>query len=178
MDWRIPRLFVPDIRIETVEQLTGERLEELAVDALLLDVDCTLCRYQQEEIPGPAAGWIHDVQQGGWRVCLVSNGRSNRIARLAEQLGVPFVAGALKPFPFGCRRAVQKLAVAPEKTAMVGDQLFADVVAARWIGMKTVLVRPIQPEDEPWFTRLKRPLERWVLRQLAKGDQKSTSTET
>jgi len=168
MGWWIPRLVVPDLRIEQIEELTGEQLAALGVRAVLVDVDCTLCRYQQEELPPGKADWVQNTLKGGYQVCLVSNGRSGRIARLAQKLQVPFVAGALKPFSFGCRRALRKLGLQPQEAAMVGDQLFADVLAARWIGMKTVLVRPIHPEDEPWFTRMKRPLERWVLRQLEK----------
>lgn len=168
MGWWIPRLVVPDLRIERIEELTQDQLAALGVRALLVDVDCTLGRYQQEEILPAKIDWVRSTLQGGFQVCLVSNGRSGRIARLAQKLQVPFVAGALKPFSFGCRRALRKLGLAPQEAAMVGDQLFADVVAARWVGMKSVLVRPIHPEDEPWFTRMKRPLERWVLRQLEK----------
>lgn len=164
----LPRLVVPDLRIERIEELTRASLEALGVRAVLVDVDCTLCRYQQEDIPAEKVEWVQKTLQGGWQVCLVSNGRSGRIGRLAQRLGVPFVAGALKPFSFGCRRALRKLGLAPSEAAMVGDQLFADVVAARWVGIKSVLVRPIHPEDEPWFTRMKRPLERWALRQLEK----------
>ena len=50
---------------------------------------------------------------------------------------------------------------------MVGDQVFADILAGRLAGLKTILVDPIHPEEEPWFTRLKRPPERWVLRRTA-----------
>ncbi|MCS7306908.1 MAG: YqeG family HAD IIIA-type phosphatase [Thermoguttaceae bacterium] len=170
MGWWIPRLVVPDLRIERIEELTAPHLAALEVQALLVDVDCTLCRYQQEDIPAEKVQWIQRTLQGGWQVCLVSNGRAGRIARLAQQLHVPFVAGALKPFSFGCRRALRKLGLPASKAAMVGDQLFADVLAARWLGMKSVLVRPIHPEDEPWFTRMKRPLEGWVLKQLEKDN--------
>ena len=45
---------------------------------------------------------------------------------------------------------------------MVGDQLFADVLAGRLAGLYTILVRPTSA-DEPWFTSVKRPLERRML---------------
>ena len=49
-------------------------------------------------------------------------------------------------------------------TAMVGDQLFADIAAARLAGLTAILVRPIHPEEEHWFTRIKRPPEKLLLR--------------
>ncbi len=157
------RPFAPHLRIQSVQQLTPERLRELGVDALLLDVDCTLTRYRREEVPPEVAAWLTQMRAAGIGLCLVSNGRGHRIGRLAERLEVPCVAMALKPFPFGCRRAVRKMGFSPKRTAMVGDQVFADVAAGRLAGLRTILVAPLHPEDEPWYTRLKRPLERWLL---------------
>jgi hypothetical protein len=90
-----------------------------------------------------------------------------RIQRFAERLGLPCVAKALKPLPWGVRSAMRLLQAAPAQTAMVGDQLFADVMAGRLAGVRTILVRPLHPEEEPWFTRLKRLPERIVLARLS-----------
>ena len=49
---------------------------------------------------------------------------------------------------------------------MVGDQLFADVMAGRLAGVRSILVEPIHPEEEPWLTRLKRRPEQFVLGRL------------
>jgi hypothetical protein len=100
---------------------------------------------------------------------LVSNGLGRRVGRLAEKLDLPFIAKAGKPLPFGCRDAIRKLGFDRRRTAMVGDQLFADVIAARLAGLTSILVRPIRPEEEPWFTRLKRPVERLLLRRRGEG---------
>jgi uncharacterized protein len=152
--------FTPHIRIGSVTELSADRLRELGLDALLLDVDCTLKRYRSEEVPPEVAAWLDGLRAAGVGLCLVSNGRGPRIGRFAAKLNLPYVSGALKPFPFGCRRAVRQRGFDRARTAMVGDQVFADIVAGRLAGLRTILVRPIHPEEEPWFTRLKRPLER------------------
>ena len=151
----------PHLRIESVLDLSPERLRELGLDALLLDVDCTLKRYRAEEVTPEVAVWLDALRAAGVGLCLVSNGRCARIGRFAATLNLPYVSGAHKPLPFGCRRAVRQRGFDRARTAMVGDQVFADVVAGRLAGLRTILVRPIHPEEEPWFTRLKRPLE-WV----------------
>ena len=89
-----------------------------------------------------------------------------RIRAFAEQLGLPCVAKAMKPLPWGIWSALEKLNALPAETAIVGDQLFADVMAGRLAGIRSILVRPIHPEEEPWFTRLKRRPERIVLNRL------------
>jgi HAD superfamily phosphatase (TIGR01668 family) len=97
-------------------------------------------------------------------LCLVSNGRGYRIRRFAESVQIPFVAPAMKPLPFGLNFAVKKLNFDKKTTAMVGDQVFADILAGNFAGVFTILVTPLNPEDEPWFARMKRPLEKIVLK--------------
>lgn len=157
---------VPHLQIENVSELTPERLRGLGYDALLLDVDCTLKRYRSTCLDDGVLRWLEGLRAAGIRLCLVSNGRGKRIGRLAESLGLPFLASACKPFPYACRAAVARMGLDPARTAMVGDQLFADVMAARWAGLGAILVQPMHPEEEPWYTRLKRPLETFFLRWL------------
>jgi HAD superfamily phosphatase (TIGR01668 family) len=131
---------------------------------LLLDVDSTLKRYRATEIPPESVQWIESLREAGILFCILSNGRADRIRPIAEQIGVPFIAPAMKPSPFGCRTAIKSMGFDPKATAMVGDQVFADVLAGKFAKIFTILVTPIHPEEERWYTRIKRPLERWVVR--------------
>ncbi len=155
----------PNLQLATVLDLTLARLKRLGLRGLLLDLDCTLKDYHAAEIPAAVRGWLTMLQGNGVGLCLLSNGREPRIRSFATHLGVEYVAKALKPLPFGCRRGLKKLGLPPRQVAVVGDQLFADVLAGRLAGLFTILVRPTTSE-EPWFTRLKRPLERNALRLL------------
>ncbi|MGO9107840.1 MAG: YqeG family HAD IIIA-type phosphatase [Thermoguttaceae bacterium] len=157
------RFLTPHYRIASVLELTPARLRGLGLESLLLDADCTLKRYRSEVCAPGVAEWLDALRQAGLGLCLVSNGLRKRIARFARPLGLPFVARAMKPFPMGCRRAMRQMGFRRQSTAMVGDQLFADIMAGRLAGLTTFLVEPIHPEDEPWFTRLKRRPERWLL---------------
>ncbi|MGA2253343.1 MAG: YqeG family HAD IIIA-type phosphatase [Thermoguttaceae bacterium] len=156
-------LLTPHYRIASVLELAPARLHKLGLESLLLDADCTLKRYWAEQCAPGVAQWLDTLRQAGFGLCLVSNGLGERIGRFAEPLGLPFVANALKPLPIGCRRAMRKMGFRRESTAMVGDQLFADILAGRLAGLTTFFVDPIHPEEEPWFTRLKRRPERWLL---------------
>ena len=154
----------PHYRIASVLELTPVRLRGLGLESLLLDADGTLKRYRSEQCAPGVMEWLDDLRQAGFGLCLVSNGLGERIGRFAQPLALPFVARALKPLPMGCRRAMRTMGFRRQSTAMVGDQLFADVMAGRLAGLTTFLVEPIHPEEEPWFTRLKRGPERWFLR--------------
>lgn len=158
--------FAPTHRIRSVTELTPDRLERLGIASLLIDVDCTLKRYAANE-PAPGAGeWLKEIEAAGVGICLVSNGRGERIARFAEVVDLPYEALAIKPLPFGLRRACRRMEFDKKVTAMVGDQLFTDMPAGRFAGVQTILVEPIHPEDEPWFARIKRGVERWILARM------------
>ncbi|MEA1952706.1 MAG: YqeG family HAD IIIA-type phosphatase [Planctomycetota bacterium] len=155
-------IFSPNLAVESVLDLSRERLLELGLDTLLLDVDCTLKEYRSESVSPAIRDWLDELRAAGVGLCLVSNGRGKRIGRLAESLDMPYIAGACKPLPFGLNSAIRKMDFDRTRTAMVGDQIFADIMAARLAGIFSILVEPISPEQEPWFTRAKRPLERWL----------------
>lgn len=160
------RLVTPHLCVESIRDLSAECLDRLGIKAMLLDVDCTLKRYRQEVPDESVVAWIRGLASQGIGVCLFSNGRPQRIGRVAERLGVPFVAQACKPLPWRCGAAIRCLGAKREQTAIVGDQIFADILAGRLAGLFTILVRPIHPEEEPWFTRLKRPLEARLVRRF------------
>lgn len=160
------RFVTPHYHLGTVLELDAGWLRSAGIDGLLLDLDGTLKDYRADEIPAAVVAWVRSVRAAGVGVCLLSNGKTGRIARFAGVLEVPFVAKALKPAPFGCRKALRILGLDPSRVAVIGDQVFADVLAGRLAGLRTVLVPPSHGRDEPWFTRLKRPLERAALRWL------------
>ncbi len=153
----------PLYHADRVTDLTAERLGRLGIRALLLDVDCTLKRYTQPLPEQDVLDWIESMRGAGIFLCLLSNGKKKRISKTAEKLGLPYIALALKPLPNGCRRALKKHGLKKDETAMVGDQLLADIVAGNLAGMPTILVTPIHPEEEHFYTRIKRPLERFFL---------------
>ena len=158
------RSISPHHRIGSVCELSLHKLRELGLDALLLDVDCTLKRYGDGDVSPEVKQWLDETRQGGISLCLLSNGMGARIGRLAERLQLPFIAKACKPLPRGCHKALRMINASPQRTAMVGDQLLADIIAGRLAGLTTILVEPIHPEEEHWFTRVKRPVEKVLLR--------------
>ena len=162
-------VFYPNIFIDSAVELTPEFLRSLDVENLLLDVDCTLKRYGNQD-PEPEIGrWLAAVKAQGIRLCLISNGVGRRIGKFAAKIEIPFIAKACKPFPSGCRRACKEQNFNPAKTLIVGDQIFADVMAGRLAGIRACLVKPIAPEEEHWFTRIKRPFEKIVMRSFLRA---------
>lgn len=151
-------MIFPTRYVRHITELCPTELRASQIDGLLIDLDGTLKDYGVPEFPESTLEWVKQVQSAGIAICLFSNGVIDKVAAAAQVLGTPFVAKAYKPSPLRVRAGLAALGLPANRVALVGDQLFADVLAGRLYGIKTVLVEPTS-WVEPWFTRLKRPVE-------------------
>lgn len=153
----------PDHRVDRVEQLTSGSLRGLGVDGLLLDLDETLLPASAERPTPELVAWAQRAKADGIRLAIVSNGRRDRVRRVADELGIPGRALTGKPWPGAFRAGLRDLGLPAERCAMAGDQLFTDMIGARLAGLRTVLVTPLS-DGGLAHTRLLRRFERRILR--------------
>ncbi|MGH2425704.1 MAG: YqeG family HAD IIIA-type phosphatase, partial [bacterium] len=99
------------------------------------------------------------------QACIVSNNFAGRVRTLAEHLHVPVVIGAVKPTPWAFRKAMKVMGTTPRETALVGDQLFTDILGGNLLGLRTILVDPLSAREFP-TTMLVRRIERLVRRRV------------
>lgn len=63
------------------------------------------------------------------------------------------------------------LNIEPEHIAMVGDQIFTDILGANRMKMISILTKPLEERDI-LITKIKRPIENAVIKKyLKKGDK-------
>src|SRR3989442_557906 len=67
----------------------------------------------------------------------------------------------VKPIPWAFRRAMTIMGIPARQTALIGDQLFTDILGGNLVGMYTILVDPLSSQEFP-TTKLVRRLERLV----------------
>lgn len=162
------RLLVPDCRVDRVTDIPLSELRAQGVDVLLIDLDNTLTHWRGQKIEERVKSWVWSARAEGFRIALVSNASSRRLAPHGEFLGIEDIyPRATKPSPKALSKALKKFGVEAGQAAMVGDQVFTDVLAGNRLGLCTVLVTPIDP-NEQWWMRVVRALERRLLDWLAK----------
>jgi len=145
-----------------VNDIALDELRSRGVDTLLVDLDNTLLPRDSAEVPESARAWVRSASSNGFKICLVSNNWHERVSRVADELGIGLVAKAVKPLPFAFLRALDKLGSKRSSAAVVGDQLFTDVVGGKLLGMVTVMVLPQSQSDLPHTLALRR-IERVLL---------------
>lgn len=148
--------------VDSVCDVTPSLLRAHGVAGVLVDVDDTLLASTSDTPLAQVDAWLAELLHAGFPVVLLSNGERGRVERLARRLGIPGLHLSGKPFGHAFRRALRLLGTSPAQTAMVGDQLFTDVLGANLAGLVSVLVRPLSPGKLP-HTRAARLLERMVL---------------
>lgn len=159
-------LLRPDIRVNHVLDIDVDALKERGVKGLIFDLDDTLVHAIEELAQPEVVAWIAGLREQ-FKVYIVSNNFShNRVTIAAEHLAVPFVARARKPSRRFFRHALAEMGLKPHEAAIVGDQLFTDVLGGNRVGAVTILVDPLSQESK-WHRKMMRSVERQMLRKHA-----------
>ncbi|MDD6269836.1 MAG: YqeG family HAD IIIA-type phosphatase [Oscillospiraceae bacterium] len=151
-------LFKITIALRTICDLSPKLLEKHGIKGLLLDLDNTLTTHDN---PRPADGvpeWIRSMKENGIKMCIVSNNHEPRVKPFAEMLGLEFVCEGKKPLSKGFREAKERMELPWDSLAVVGDQIYTDVLGAWLKRLKCVYVFPIEHEKTRFF-RFKRKME-------------------
>jgi uncharacterized protein len=151
-----------DLYYTSVTAIDLAGLKQGGVRHLLIDLDNTLMPRDTSTLPAEVRAWVAALPVEGMAACLVSNNWHAHVAAVADDIGLPIVAKALKPFPSAFRKGLSVLGGAPGQAAVIGDQMFTDVLGGNLLGMTTVLVAPQSQSDLP-HTLLLRRIERRVL---------------
>ncbi len=156
-------LLKPDIKLKRVTDITPQILKSFDIKALLLDVDNTLSTHHSMVLTDGLNEWIESMKKSGIKLSLLSNSKEKRVKPFAEKIGLDYISLALKPLCFGFLRGVKFLNVEKSETAIVGDQIFTDILGGNACGIKTILLTPIKPESSMRF-KFKRRLEKLVFK--------------
>lgn len=159
------KLLTPDFYVESVFDLDLEDLKRRGITTIMSDLDNTLVPWDQDSVNPTLLNWVNKVKKSGMKFILVSNAVEKRIDYFTQELGVPGIGKARKPLSRAFKEALDQLGVTVQETAMVGDQVFTDVLGGNRIGLYTILVVPLS-QKELAITRVFRRLERLVLRYL------------
>lgn len=159
---RIRDLLVPDLYVSSVSAIDLAHLTERGIRGLLVDLDNTLLPRDTSEFTVEALAFAEAVRASGMPACLVSNNWHARVHSAATELGFDLVPRALKPLPFAFRAGLRRIGVDPSEAAVIGDQLFTDVLGGNAVGAMTVLVSPLSRTDLP-HTLVLRKLEALLL---------------
>ncbi len=168
----MPFSLIPARLFESCREVTPELLRRRGVTLLLTDLDYTLAPKSVSRPDDALRAWIGELKAAGIQVMIVSNNRSGtRVTEFCADLGIPYQGRAGKPSARGLRAAMARAGTDRTRTAMLGDKLLTDVLAANRAGVLALMVEPAGGAVTPWqkvLHALQAPFKAACRRRMAK----------
>ena len=138
----------PDFQYESLQDILVETLQEHGIKGLLLDLDNTVAPWNDNTLSREVIEWFAKIKASGITACIVSNNRlPERVAAVADVLEILYVYKAAKPSRRAFQKGIETLGMKPEEVAVIGDQIFTDILGGNMMGLKTILVTPIHERE-------------------------------
>jgi hypothetical protein len=171
----MPFSLIPDHVFSSYADITPTYLKEQGISLLLSDLDFTLAAKSTRHPDQPLRDWIASLQAAGIDFMIVSNNRSGRrVTDFCADLGVPYQGHAGKPSTRGLEAAMARAGADRSHTAMLGDKLLTDMLAANRAGVLALMVEPVGGAVTAWqkvLHALQAPFKRVSRRHAAEKNQ-------
>ncbi len=155
----------PKLFVDSIYHIDFEKLRNRGIKGIIIDLDNTITEWNNSELSNKAVDWFKVMADCNLKACIASNNSKARVVEVADKLGIPYIAKAIKPRTGAFKKAMKTMGTTPEETAVVGDQIFTDILGGNRLNLFTVLVVPLNPK-EFIGTRLVRMIERRILKRL------------
>ena len=127
-------------------------------NTLLFDLDNTLLNNREKNVSNDIVNLFSNLKRMGFNVLVVSNALPGRVKRISDVLDVKGYSLACKPFINKIISIKNANKFNIDNMVLIGDQLFTDIAAAKKMGIKSILVDPIDVY-EPFITVFNRGRE-------------------
>ena len=163
-------LLYPNFYCKNIKDVKIERLEENNIKGIILDVDNTLIDLDHNLLEG-AEEWCNNLKEKNIKFCILSNSnKKEKVKKVSKILDIPYIYFGTKPLKRGFKKAKETLGLEFENLAIIGDQIFTDIIGGNRCKMYTILVEPISTR-EMFITSIKRGLENKIIKLYKKKQQ-------
>lgn len=156
------KLFYPKKIVDSIYNIDLNELYRKNIRGLIIDVDNTLVGHGVLEANQNVIDWIENAKKVGMKICIASNNSQQRIVKFNEHLKLPAIHKASKPRRKSFIKASEIMELKIEEIAVIGDQIFTDIIGGNRMGMYTIMVKPVD-KNEPYYIKLKRVIEKFLL---------------
>ena len=161
------KILTPDYFYDSIYDVDLDLLKEKEIQGLIIDIDNTLVGWDTLLPTLAVKEWLERLIKTNFSICLVSNNNKKRVMYFSKELNIPFIFQAKKPLKKNFLAAMNILGTTNQKTAVIGDQIFTDVLGGNRLKLTTILVKPIKSK-EFWWTNFVRKIERRVIKKVIK----------
>ena len=138
---------LPKLYLSSAYQLPIRKLQEMGIKVLICDVDNTLLPHHQLYMDARMESFLEELKRADIQVVFVSNNTAKRLQHIVEECKIDTYSFACKPFPFVFRKIMKKYQIEPHQLAIMGDQLFTDILGGNMQDVYTILCERMEQKD-------------------------------
>ena len=152
--------FIPDMYQKSIYHIDYDKLRDDGIQCLLFDLDNTCVPYK-DNIPNKKLEDLFEtLKDMDFKLIIFSNASRRRIKPFKDALNVDSLAKAGKPRKKSFLKVLKLFNYDLSEVAIVGDQLYKDILGGNRVGIKTILVNPMSNDDMILTKIIFRPLEK------------------
>lgn len=163
--------FIPDMYCKNILEIDYQKLKDLGIEVLLFDFDNTIIAHKVYELDKEYINLLNKIKKD-FKVYIISNSfNSKKLSKFSNELEIVCIGKSLKPLSFGFKKL--KLDTENKNIAMIGDQIITDVLGGNRMGYFSILIDPINKDNEIIFTKINRKIEEFIIKrekQIKRGD--------
>ena len=158
--------FIPDMYQKSIYHIDYDKLQDNGIKCLLIDLDNTCVPYKDKEPNKKLIDLFETLKDMDFKIIIFSNALKRRIKPFKDILNVDCLARANKPYKKNFLKVIKLFNYDLSEVAIIGDQLYTDILGGNKVGIKTILVNPMS-NDDMFVTRfIYRPLEKRIYKKL------------
>ncbi|MDD3186875.1 MAG: YqeG family HAD IIIA-type phosphatase [Bacilli bacterium] len=158
--------YVPDIYQKSIYTIDYDKLLNRGIKCLLFDLDNTIVPVNIKVPNKKVRDLFFNLKEKGFTVIIFSNAPKIRLKPFKEELEVDCCAHARKPRKKKFLKVINEYNFSVDEIAIIGDQLFSDILGGNRIGITTILINPISKYDDIFTRLVKRKMEVSMFKKL------------
>lgn len=149
----------PSIYVKDINSINYNKLKNNNIKCLLFDLDNTIATLEENKPNKKVINLFNKLKKDGFDIYIFSNALAKRVEPFRKKLKVNSISFATKPSKRNFNKVIKKYN--KDEIAIIGDQLFTDILGGNRVGITTILVDPISNKDL-FITRLFRIIEKKI----------------
>ena len=145
--------FIPDMYQKSIYHIDYDKLKDDGIKCLLFDLDNTCVPFKDKEPNKKLIELFEMLKDMDFKIIIFSNAVKKRVAPFKKVLDVDCLARAHKPRSASFLKILKLFGYNLSEVAIIGDQLYKDILGGNRVGIKTILVNPMS-KDDMFFTKL------------------------
>lgn len=156
----------PDYFFRHYTELDINWLKKKKIKTILSDLDSTLIPHNENNCK-TFEKWSKQLKEHNIELIVVSNNHQQRVNKFTDNYNLLGYGHCNKPFTKKIKTIIKEKNIEIEKSILIGDQVFTDILSGKKIGIKTALIYPLGSQ-EPFWISFKRIIENIFIKQWVK----------